>query len=143
TPVTLSGALFSEDTHLMTEALRTLGFDLATDASAHTLTLRGQPAGYPRQPVDLFVGLAGTAARFLTALCAAAPHGTYRIDGIPQMRKRPMRALLEALRSLGANIRCTGEEGFFPIEIEAHGLRGGSLELDASESSQLLSALLM
>ena len=143
TPVTLSGALFSEDTHLMADALRKLGFDIATDAAAHTISLRGQPSGYPRQPVDLFVGLAGTAARFLTALCAAAPHGTYRLDGVPQMRKRPMRGLLDALRLLGAQIRCTGEEGFFPIEIEARGLRGGSVELDASESSQLLSALLM
>jgi 3-phosphoshikimate 1-carboxyvinyltransferase len=54
-----------------------------------------------------------------------------------------MRGLLEALRRLGAEIRCTGEEGFFPIEVRAHGLDGGTVTLDASESSQLLSALLM
>lgn len=54
-----------------------------------------------------------------------------------------MRGLIEALRSLGADIRCTGEEGFFPLEIHARGLRGGRTGLDASESSQLLSALLM
>jgi 3-phosphoshikimate 1-carboxyvinyltransferase len=54
-----------------------------------------------------------------------------------------MRALIEALRSLGADIRCLGDEGYFPIEIHAHGLRGGAVSIDASESSQLLSGLLM
>lgn len=142
-PVTLTGALFSEDTHLMAEALRTLGFEVLANEAEHTIGIRGQPRGYPSAPVDLFVGLAGTAARFLTAICAAAPHGVYRLDGVPQMRRRPMKALIEALRALGADIRCTGEEGFFPLEIHARGLRGGTVELDASESSQLLSALLM
>jgi 3-phosphoshikimate 1-carboxyvinyltransferase len=51
--------------------------------------------------------------------------------------------LLAALRALGAEVRCTGAEGFFPLEIRASGLRGGQVSLDASESSQLLSALLM
>ncbi len=54
-----------------------------------------------------------------------------------------MRPLIDALRRLGADIRCSGEEGFFPLEIHARGLDGGSVEVDASESSQLLSALLM
>ncbi|PTY01229.1 3-phosphoshikimate 1-carboxyvinyltransferase [Opitutus sp. ER46] len=142
-PVTLTGALFSEDTHLMAEALRRLGFDVAADAAKHTVTVGGQSRAFAGKTVALFVGLAGTAARFLTALCATAPAGVYLIDGVAQMRKRPMRPLLEALRALGADIRCLGEEGFFPIEIRARGLRGGRVTLDASESSQLLSALLM
>jgi 3-phosphoshikimate 1-carboxyvinyltransferase len=54
-----------------------------------------------------------------------------------------MKGLFDALRALGSDIRCLDREGFFPIEIRAHGLRGGSLSIDASESSQLLSALLM
>jgi 3-phosphoshikimate 1-carboxyvinyltransferase len=54
-----------------------------------------------------------------------------------------MKGLIDALRELGADIRCTGEEGFFPLEIHARGLRGGSVNIDASASSQLLSALLM
>lgn len=142
-PVTLTGALFSEDTHLMAEALRQLGFTVAADESAHTLRVSDQTKGFTVGTADLFVGLAGTAARFLTALCAAAPSGIYRLDGVPQMRKRPMKPLIEALRTLGADIRCTGVEGFFPLEIHARGLRGGPVSLDASESSQLLSALLM
>ena len=107
TPVTLTGALFSEDTRLMADALRRLGFTVTADEAALTVRVADQARAFPADaaPVELFVGLAGTAARFLTALCAAAPRGVYRLDGVPQMRKRPMRALIEALRSLGADIR--------------------------------------
>lgn len=142
-PVTLTGALFSEDTQLMAEALRQLGFVVSADEATHTLQVSQQKNAFAVGSADLFVGLAGTAARFLTALCAAAPSGVYRLDGVPQMRKRPMKPLLDALRTLGADIRCTGEEGFFPFEIHARGLQGGAVSLDARESSQLLSALLM
>ncbi len=142
-PVTLTGALFSEDTHLMVEALRALGIAVAADEAALTLRVSAQGRGFSVNRAELFVGLAGTAARFLTALCAAAPSGVYHIDGVAQMRKRPMKGLIEALRSLGADIRCTGEEGFFPLEVHARGLRGGAVSIDARESSQLLSALLM
>lgn len=143
-PVTLAGALFSEDTQLMVAALRQLGLTVFANESAKTLSVSDQAGAFQAdQPVDLAVGLAGTAARFLTALCAAAPRGTYRLDGVPQMRKRPMRGLIDALRALGAEIRCTEAEGFFPLEIRARGLRGGAVGIDASESSQLLSALLM
>ncbi len=142
-PVLLTGALFSEDTRLMVEALRQLGFTIEDDATALTVRVSGQASGFSVPETDLLVGLAGTAARFLTALCAAAPSGVYRLDGVPQMRQRPMRPLIEALRSLGATITCTGEEGFFPLEIQASGLAGGKVTLDAKESSQLLSALLM
>jgi 3-phosphoshikimate 1-carboxyvinyltransferase len=142
-PVTLTGALFSEDTELMAEALRRLGLTVEADHTARTVKVSRQANAFTVASADLFVGLAGTAARFLTALCAAAPRGVYRLDGVPQMRRRPMRPLIEALRALGADIRCTGEEGFFPFEIHARGLRGGPVQLDARESSQLLSALLM
>jgi 3-phosphoshikimate 1-carboxyvinyltransferase len=142
-PTLLKGALFSDDTRFMAEALRRLGFTVTADEKAHTLHVAGQKNAFNVPTIDLFVGLAGTAARFLTALCAAAPRGIYRIDGVPQMRKRPMQPLIVALRELGADIRCTEAEGFFPIEIHARGLRGGAVALDATESSQLLSALLM
>ncbi|AWI08060.1 3-phosphoshikimate 1-carboxyvinyltransferase [Ereboglobus luteus] len=144
-PVTLTGALFSEDTALMIAALRQLGLEIETDELARTIRVSGQSAIRNPQStsIDIHVGLAGTAARFLTALCAAAPRGVYRIDGVPQMRKRPMRGLLDALTSLGADIRFLGEPHHFPVEIHARGLRGGPVEIDATESSQMLSALLM
>ncbi len=143
-PVTLTEALFSDDTRLMAEALRRLGLRVHADEAAGTLAVSDQARAFRAEaPVELFVGLAGTAARFLTALCAAAPRGVYRIQGTERMNQRPMRGLIEALRALGAEIRCTGVEGFFPIEIHARGLRGGPVSIDATESSQMLSALLM
>ncbi len=139
----LTGALLSEDTEIMAEALRRLGFDVDENEPSCEITVSGRSGLVPATDAQLFTGLAGTAARFLTALCAASKRGTYRIDGIAQMRKRPMKGLIEALRSLGADIRCLGEEGFFPIEIHARGLRGGAVDIDARESSQMLSAILM
>jgi 3-phosphoshikimate 1-carboxyvinyltransferase len=142
-PVTITNALFSEDTALMIAALQALGIKVDAALAARTIRVTGQGGEIPARSAELFVGNAGTAARFLTALCAAAPRGVYRLDGGPQMRRRPMQGLLAALRVLGADIRCAGEEGFLPLEIRARGLRGGAVTLDASESSQMLSALLM
>ncbi len=143
-PVTLTGALFSDDTRLMSEALGKLGLTVVADEVTHTIEVANQTNAFKSAaPVDIFVGLAGTAARFLTALCAAAPRGVYRIQGTERMNQRPMKGLIDALRALGADIRCTGVEGFFPIEIHASGLRGGPVAIDATESSQMLSALLM
>jgi 3-phosphoshikimate 1-carboxyvinyltransferase len=143
TPVTLTGALTSNDTEIMAEALRRLGFNVEEDEGAHRIRVEGRGGDVLATDADLFVGLAGTAARFITALCASAKRGTFKLDGVPQMRKRPMKGLIDVLRSLGADIRCTQEEGFFPFEVRAAGLRGGPVAIDARESSQMLSALLM
>jgi 3-phosphoshikimate 1-carboxyvinyltransferase len=142
-PVTLTHALCSEDTELMAAALRALGIAVITDPMAQTIRVTGLGGRIPAPSAKLFVGNAGTVARFLTALCAAAPRGVFQLDGVPAMRKRPMKGLLDALRALGADLRCLGEEGFFPIEIHARGLRGGPVRIDAGESSQMLSALLI
>jgi len=142
-PVALAGALFSEDTAVMAEALRRLGFGVELDEPSRRIRVEGRGGAVPAEQAELFVGLAGTAARFLTALCASSRRGTYTIDGVPQMRKRPMGGLIDALRALGADIRCLGHEGFLPLEIHARGLRGGPVPIDARESTQMLSALLM
>jgi len=142
-PVTLSGALFSEDTRIMAEALRRLGMEVAEDEGRAEIRVSGRGGEIPSTEAELFVGLAGTAARFLTALCASARRGVFRLDGSPRMRERPMRGLIDALRSMGADIRCLGSEGFMPLEIRACGLNGGTVAIDSRESSQMLSALLM
>src|SRR5579884_3010272 len=108
-PVTLTGALFSEDTEIMAESLRRLGFTVKEDQPGKTISVEGRGGQIPNEKAELFVGNAGTAARFLTALCAAAPRGVYKLDGVPQMRKRPMKGLIDALRRLGAEIRCLEE----------------------------------
>ncbi len=142
-PVDLAGALFSEDTRIMAEALRRLGFSVDEDQASHRIRVEGRGGRIPSTEAELFTGLAGTATRFLTALCASSKGGLYKIDGVAQMRRRPMKGLIDALRALGADIRCLGAEGFLPVEIRAAGLRGGPVAIDASESSQMLSALLM
>jgi 3-phosphoshikimate 1-carboxyvinyltransferase len=142
-PVVLNGALFSDDTRIMTEALVRLGIEVEEDKAARRLTVHGRGGAIPAESAELHVGLAGTAARFLTALCASAPRGCYRIGGTPQMNRRPMKGLIDALRVMGARILCTGSEGFLPVEIHARGLGGGPASIDAGESSQMLSALLM
>ncbi len=138
---TLRGALFSEDTAIMAEALRRLQFSVTADPAAATIVVEGGSGSIRAESATLDVGLAGTAARFLTALCCLARTGRFSLDGVEQMRRRPMRGLLEALQALGAAI--TSHGGCFPLTIDARGLRGGEVELDATESSQLLSALLM
>ncbi len=141
--VELGGALFSEDTEIMTRALRELGIAVEADAGAHRFRVHGAGGRLPDSEAALAVGNAGTAARFLTALCAAAGRGTYHFDGVDAMRRRPMGGLTGALTQLGARFDFLGTPGCFPFELHASGLRGGTVEIDARESSQMLSALLM
>lgn len=138
---TLRGALFSEDTGIMIRALSELGFAVDSDPGKERICIQGTGGRIPNRSARLFVGNAGTAARFLTALCCLAENGTYEIDGVPQMRKRPMGGLIRALGALGAQI--DSDNGHFPLTIRANGLAGGEVQVEASESSQMLSALLM
>jgi 3-phosphoshikimate 1-carboxyvinyltransferase len=135
----LRGALFSRDTHIMVAALRQLGFKIETDEKALTIQIEGHGGAIPVREAKLDVGNAGTAARFLTAFVCLHPSGVYHFDGDKAMRRRPIGALLEALELQGAK----GSARNFPFTLHTAGLPGGSVELDASESSQMLSALLM
>lgn len=137
--VTLHGALFSRDTRIMVAALRQLGFRVETDEAALTIRIEGRGGEIPNREARLNVGNAGTAARFLTAFVCLRPDGVYHFDGDEAMRRRPIGALLEALESQGA----TADNRSFPFTLRTAGLPGGQILLDASESSQLLSALLM
>ncbi|MDE6534756.1 MAG: 3-phosphoshikimate 1-carboxyvinyltransferase [Muribaculaceae bacterium] len=89
------------------------------------------------------IGAAGTAMRFLTAYYAVTPGAQVTLDGSERMRQRPIGQLVDALRSLGADIEYLGKEGFPPLEIKGRMLEGGEVEIPASVSSQFISALLM
>ena len=91
---------------------------------------------------DFDIMAAGTAMRFLTAYLAQS-EGMWTITGSERMRHRPIRLLVDALRSLGARIDYIGEEGFPPLRIYGKTLEGGRLMLSAGVSSQYISALLM
>ncbi len=85
---------------------------------------------------------AGTAFRFLTALLSIK-EGKHTLTGSERMKKRPIGALVNALQSLGADIQYTGEVGYPPLQIIGRKLKGGHILINATESSQFISALLM
>lgn len=137
----IRGALFSDDTRYMAAALRELGVRVEADEAGCVLRVSGAGGAWPAATAELYVGNAGTAMRFLVAaLCVGK--GRYRVDGSPRMRQRPIGDLVDALRSLGADARCDSAAGTPPVQIDAGGLDGGRVEVDASRSSQYLSALL-
>lgn len=138
----IEGALFSDDTRYMSDALNALSIPVRADESQSAFEVDGQAGVIPAHSADLFLGNAGTATRFLTAAVALG-HGDYRIDGVDRMRSRPIADLLDALSELGVDARSEMETGCPPVLIHAHGLRGGSTRLRGDTSSQFLSALLM
>ena len=139
---TLGGALDSEDTQVMIAALRQLGIAIETDAAGETIQIGGCAGRLPAGEADLFVANSGTTVRFLTALVALG-HGTYRLDGTPRMRERPIRDLLDALAQLGVRADSEAGLGCPPVVIEAAGLPGGAATVRGDVSSQLLRGLLM
>ncbi len=93
-------------------------------------------------PEVIDIKAAGTAMRFMTAYLSVM-RGTHTLTGTERMKKRPIKILVEALRSLGAEINYLGEEGYPPLEITGTKLTGGVLEMSGSVSSQYISAVLM
>ena len=143
-PTTLQNALFSDDTLVMVKALQILGFPIQSNTPQNTLNVRGFGGKIPETMATIIVGDAGTAARFLPALVALQPKGVYHFDGTTQMRTRPIEPLLKALEGIGAiSVTYLKAKGHFPFTIETNGIKGGTITVDASSSSQILSALLM
>jgi len=127
----LTGALWSEDTQIMVECLQDLGFmvNVATDPDEvcnRTITVHGRGGTIPgggtvENPMELFVGNAGTAARFLSALVCLGK-GVYRLHGVSRMHERPQAALFQALRELG--YRVDSENDKLPAVIFGRSSRG-------------------
>ena len=132
---TVSGALRSRDTDLMIGALQTLGVDV--DGAGTELTISGAIAPQPGARVDC--GLAGTVLRFVPPVAALSTE-TVLFDGDEQARARPIAPLLDALRGLGVDIDGDG----LPFSVRGAGsVAGGTVEIDASASSQFVSGLLL
>lgn len=150
TSTELRGALWSEDTQVMVEALQVLGFSVDVDDDPEEpanriirvtgLGGRVPPGGTRENPLDLFVGNAGTAARFLAALVCLGT-GWYRLHGVPRMHERPQGALFQALRELGYGVH--SERDRLPVLIEGTGPRAARCRVAVDESSQFASALLL
>ena len=148
--VRLDGALWSEDTQVMVDCLQRLGFEVRVELDANefcnrTITVRGRggeipKAGTAEQPLELFVGNAGTAARFLSAMVCLG-RGVYRLSGVPRMHERPQAALFSALRELGYRVDSANDK--LPAVIHGTGPRAGKCRVSIEASSQFASALLL
>ena len=165
--VTLAGALWSEDTQIMADCLRKLGFEIRIEPDPEefcnrTITVKGLGGKIPKggtaeKPLELFVGNAGTAARFLAAFVCLG-NGVYRLSGVPRMHERPQAALFQALRELGYRVESEKGNDKLPVTIfgrdavsaSQNNIKDGGTpslprkcRVSIEESSQFASALLL
>ena len=136
-PSRINFPLKARDTELMASAIKSLGNSVEVDGDSWVVT-PGEFSG----STEIDCGLAGTVMRFVPPI-ATLSNGAIRFDGDPRARVRPMSAVIKALRELGADIVDDGR-GTLPFVINAKGfMPGGRVEIDASASSQFVSALLL
>ena len=155
--VTLTGALWSEDTQIMVECLQNLGFEIRVEKDSaefcnRTITVKGLGGKIPKtgtveKPLELFVGNAGTAARFLSAFVCLG-NGVYRLSGVARMHERPQAALFQALRELGYRVESEMGNDKLPVKIWKKTESGKqktetNCKVSIEESSQFASALLL
>lgn len=142
------GALKSDDSMHFLKCLKDLGFEVEENDEADEIIIKGAGGSIPVKETGIYVGSAGTAARFLTAMLAFSD-GKYVIESSEQMSKRPMKDLLDALTNLGASFAYRGEEYSFPFEVTGiyysndKSPANYETDLNIDKSSQYLSALLM
>jgi len=139
---TLRGALDSEDTRVMVDALGALGLAVSHEPADATIRVTGCGGRPPAEEADLYVANSGTTVRFLTAMVTLG-RGTFRLDGTLRMRQRPIQDLLDGLGQLGADAVSETGSGCPPVLVRTDGLRGGRVTVAGSISSQFLSGLLM
>lgn len=139
---TLEGALSAEDTEAMADSLVRLGIPVSIDTSASEIAVEGRGGRLAPGPVELDARLSGTTARFVLPVLALG-QGRYRLDGLPPLRHRPMGPTLGALRRLGAVVEEEAAAGHLPVSVVASGLKGGTVRVPGSASSQFASGLLL
>lgn len=136
-PSTLHKPLYSRDSELMIEALRALGVGIDRQPASISISPRNM-----KGPAQIDVGNAGTVMRFLPPLAALA-EGDISFDGDPRSHERPLKPVIVALEELGLNVDHGGRYAL-PLTIHGTGeIRGGEITIDASQSSQFLSSLLL
>jgi 3-phosphoshikimate 1-carboxyvinyltransferase len=133
-------ALSSEDTLLTAEALRSLGVRIRWDGDSIHVTPPKKRWESPAGPIML--NNSGTSMRLLPAV-AALGHGRFVFDGSDRLRERPVGPIMDVLQQLGVQCRYRMDPGYPPVEIESTGLEGGEVWIDARQSSQFLSAMLL
>ena len=136
---TLQGVLFSDDSRVFMEALKSLGYTLSIQEEEKCVQITSPGEKIPLAQASVYVGSAGTAARFLTAMLALSG-GQYEVTSSEQMKGRPMKPLLLALEQLGVEFEYREAPYHFPFYIKG---RQERVDLNIDESSQFLSALLL
>ena len=140
---TIINLLQSDDTERMLEALSTLGIKIIEkDPTARIFEVTGSSHGFPNKNASLFLGNAGTAFRSLTA-AVALNQGEYQLTGIPRMHERPIKDLVDALRTLGCQIEYLQNEGYPPLKIGKGDFKVDRVSIKGDVSSQYLTALLI
>jgi 3-phosphoshikimate 1-carboxyvinyltransferase len=134
--------LFSDDSFWLMNALVRLGIEVSADGEKGEVCVRGQSGEIYASGVDLFVGNAGTVARFLPPVLALG-RGPYTVNGVARMRERPVADLVDAMRQLGAEVKYVRDLAKFPLMIRGGGIPGGEARVSSSKSSQFVSGLLM
>jgi len=138
----LKGVLFSEDSRYFLSSLQSLGFEVQIDEKQKEVIVEGCNGEIPKKEAEIYVGSAGTAARFLTAMLALS-NGTYFIQASKQMKKRPMKSLFDALTDMGAEFEYLEQDGYLPVKVKGSENPGNNVTIDIHKSTQFLSALLM
>ncbi|CAG8526249.1 3567_t:CDS:2 [Scutellospora calospora] len=147
----LKGLLHSDDTQVMLAALQNLGgAKFEWEDNGETLVVTGGGGNLKVPDKDIYLGNAGTAARFTTTICTLVSAETKTVTkthtivtGNARMKQRPIGPLVDALRENGSQIRYLENEGCLPLEIAPLGLHGGVINLSASISSQYVSSILL
>lgn len=137
----ISGILRSDDSYWCIEALRNLG--VKVDVHGDVVEIHGVNGNWPVKEATVYIGAAGTTARFLPGTLAASKSGVWTVEGSKRMNERPMRTLIEAFIDAGADIRYVDQPGFLPIEVRGNGIKGGEVSISGSTSSQFISGLLI
>jgi 3-phosphoshikimate 1-carboxyvinyltransferase len=137
---TLRNTLVSDDTRHLMEALRNLGAGIVSSGNDVIVTGTGGRIRKPER--ELHLGNNGTALRFLIGVAALGP-GEITLTGDPRLCERPVRPLLEGIRSLGVSSTCRFTEGYPPVTVQGGTLRGGRVIFQDIESSQYVSSVLI
>jgi 3-phosphoshikimate 1-carboxyvinyltransferase len=138
----VANLLDSDDTRFMLDALTELGVVIRRGGTSADIVGRGGPLVTADVERELYLGMAGTAYRPLTAsLCLG--RGTFRLMGSARMTERPIADLVDGLRALGASIDYLQRDGYPPLMVRGTGLRGGAIRMRGDVSSQFLTSLLM
>ena len=148
--ILIRNCMNSDDAAVFIQALKDLGFEIKESDTTgcgivknRDIRIKGCGGDIPVKKADIYVGSAGTAARFLLAMLAFSD-GEYFIESSDQMKARPMEPLIKALKEAGAAVECTEEEGHFPLKVKGNaGVFPERIDVNIEKSSQFLSALLI